>query len=182
MGNTLFSCVRKSKKMEDTGKKKPSGSTRRKRKASESDSDYSPETKKKVTKAVKTENEPKTRKPRIKNDTGATEKKPGRTKKVSGEVQVTVTSVYLSDSEGNEKKVLKTTKKITNGNAECNANQISVEDNNLMVWSEATMLAHHQKVPKELAQNFIDLLEEGCTLPFIARYRKAKVFHLMPDK
>ncbi|CAH0748364.1 unnamed protein product [Diatraea saccharalis] len=49
-------------------------------------------------------------------------------------------------------------------------------------WNEAEMLSYTEKIPQILAENFINLLKEGCTLPFIARYRKAVVDNLMPDK
>lgn len=50
------------------------------------------------------------------------------------------------------------------------------------VWDEAEMLCHVERIPISLARNFISLLTEGCTLPFIARYRKTLVDHLMPDR
>lgn len=49
-------------------------------------------------------------------------------------------------------------------------------------WNEAEMLAYFEKVTPSLAQKFISLLSDGCTLPFIARYRKEAVEHLMPDR
>ncbi|XP_073943825.1 uncharacterized protein YdcI [Choristoneura fumiferana] len=50
------------------------------------------------------------------------------------------------------------------------------------VWDEAEMLSRIERVPRQLAENFISLLNEGCTLPFIARYRKTVVDHMMPDR
>ena len=50
------------------------------------------------------------------------------------------------------------------------------------VWNEAEMLAQVERIPLQLAQNLIGLLTEGCTLPFIARYRKTAVDNLMPDR
>lgn len=38
----------------------------------------------------------------------------------------------------------------------------------------ASSLANEFKIKNEYAQNIIDLLDEGCTIPFIARYRKEK--------
>ncbi|XP_041976825.1 uncharacterized protein YdcI [Aricia agestis] len=49
-------------------------------------------------------------------------------------------------------------------------------------WDEAEMLASTEKVPKHLASKFIGLLSQGCTIPFIARYRKEAVDHLTPDR
>lgn len=51
-----------------------------------------------------------------------------------------------------------------------------------IVWNEAEMLAQVERIPLQLAQNLIGLLTEGCTLPFIARYRKTAVDNLMPDR
>ncbi|CAH2241255.1 jg3316 [Pararge aegeria aegeria] len=48
--------------------------------------------------------------------------------------------------------------------------------------NEADMLSYFEKIPPILAQKFIKLLSDGCTLPFIARYRKEAVDHLMPDR
>lgn len=53
---------------------------------------------------------------------------------------------------------------------------------NTCLWDEAEMLSLRERIPLKLAQNFIALLTEGCTLPFIARYRKTVVDHLMPDR
>lgn len=50
------------------------------------------------------------------------------------------------------------------------------------MWTEAAMLSDIENVPKDLANGFINLLNEGCTLPFIARYRKGMVNNLMPDR
>ncbi|KAL4714572.1 hypothetical protein ACJJTC_006618 [Scirpophaga incertulas] len=46
----------------------------------------------------------------------------------------------------------------------------------------AQILAVHEKIPQRIAENFISLLTEGCTLPFIARYRKTAVDNLLPDR
>lgn len=51
-----------------------------------------------------------------------------------------------------------------------------------VMWDEAEVLSQTVRVPLTVAQNFIGLLTEGCTLPFIARYRKAAVDHMMPDR
>ncbi|CAH2086281.1 unnamed protein product [Euphydryas editha] len=50
------------------------------------------------------------------------------------------------------------------------------------LWNETEMLSYFEKVTPDLAQKFISLINEGCTLPFIARYRKEAVGHLMPDR
>lgn len=51
---------------------------------------------------------------------------------------------------------------------------------NLNFWDESEVLSQIEKVNIKLAQNLISLLNEGCTLPFIARYRKSVVDHLTP--
>lgn len=50
------------------------------------------------------------------------------------------------------------------------------------VWSEAAMLSFMEKLPQQLSEKIITLLTEGCTLPFIARYRKEAVGYLLPDR
>ncbi|XP_068629691.1 uncharacterized protein YdcI-like [Battus philenor] len=49
-------------------------------------------------------------------------------------------------------------------------------------YNESKLLSFEEKVPEELAEKFIRLLNEGCTLPFIARYRKNVVGYLKPDR
>uniref|UniRef100_A0A2A4JCH1 Tex-like protein N-terminal domain-containing protein n=1 Tax=Heliothis virescens TaxID=7102 RepID=A0A2A4JCH1_HELVI len=63
-------------------------------------------------------------------------------------------------------------------------NNFYVDNENVSneVWNEAEMLAQVEKIPLQLAKNLIGLLTEGCTLPFIARYRKTVVDNLMPDR
>ncbi|CAH4037299.1 unnamed protein product [Pieris brassicae] len=66
-------------------------------------------------------------------------------------------------------------------------NNVDVKDENTIkssnnVWNEAEMLSYKEKLPKQLAERFISLLTEGCTLPFIARYRKEAIGHLLPDR
>lgn len=55
-------------------------------------------------------------------------------------------------------------------------------DNKYEIWNEAEMLSHVERIPPKLAHNFIGLLSEGCTLPFIARYRTFVVDNLKPDR
>lgn len=50
------------------------------------------------------------------------------------------------------------------------------------LWDESIVLAQVEKIPEKLAKNLVSLLSEGCTLPFIARYRKTAVDNLMPDR
>lgn len=50
------------------------------------------------------------------------------------------------------------------------------------LWDEAQKLSFVEKVPPQLAEKFISLLTEGCTLPFIARYRKEAIGHLLPNR
>ncbi|XP_026757955.2 S1 RNA-binding domain-containing protein 1 [Galleria mellonella] len=55
-------------------------------------------------------------------------------------------------------------------------------ENTVIEDDEAAILSHIEKIPQKLAHNFISLLSQGCTLPFIARYRKEAVDFLMPDR
>ncbi|XP_013180706.1 PREDICTED: S1 RNA-binding domain-containing protein 1 [Papilio xuthus] len=81
------------------------------------------------------------------------------------------------------KKVNKVLKKKTTDDESCEdtvpAFQINLTNKN---WDEAKILSFEEKVPQELAERFITLLNEGCTLPFIARYRKNVVDYLKPDR
>lgn len=51
-----------------------------------------------------------------------------------------------------------------------------------LTWDEVQVLASIQTVPYALASSFVKLLSEGCTLPFIARYRKGHVNNLLPSQ
>nr|XP_026495345.1 S1 RNA-binding domain-containing protein 1 isoform X2 [Vanessa tameamea] len=59
--------------------------------------------------------------------------------------------------------------------------EIPYEECNSLFY-DAEMLSNFEKITPVLAQKFISLINEGCTLPFIARYRKETVDHLMPDR
>lgn len=107
-----------------------------------------------------------------------------------------------SDAKINAKKDNKKTTKVTESKMGKSASKIhssrnSVPDDidgcahstenadNTMItemWNEAEVLSHMVKVSQNVAQNFIALLTEGCTLPFIARYRKTAVNQMMPDR
>lgn len=165
MGSNIFSCVKKNKSMEDDNIKPGS---RRKRIISDgSDSDYNPEpeTKKRTTAKTKSIKETKTRKPAVKKESEPVQKKTKDTKNNLAE-------------DIKEKKPARSTKKITELN-EANEDDAKYDG---QLWDEAEILSNYEKVSKTLAQNFISLLEEGCTLAFIARYRKTHVDYLMPDK
>jgi hypothetical protein len=96
----------------------------------------------------------------------------------------------IEDSAQESVKKTRTTKKDKFSNAkipktrkEIDENESDMVDSNAFeLWDESQMLSQNMKVPQTLAKSFIALLEEGCTLPFIARYRKAAVDNLMPDK
>lgn len=67
----------------------------------------------------------------------------------------------------------------------CVIDSIENADNAIVMpdmWNEAEVLSQMAKVSQNVAQNFIGLLTEGCTLPFIARYRKTAVEQMMPDR
>lgn len=55
-------------------------------------------------------------------------------------------------------------------------------DFDITLWNEADVLCKTENVPQQLADNFIKLLSDGCTLPFIARYRKSAVNNLFSDR
>ncbi|KAJ8725764.1 hypothetical protein PYW08_003947 [Mythimna loreyi] len=74
----------------------------------------------------------------------------------------------------------KVTKPPVNNNEEVDL--LDGNENIPNVWNEAEMLAQVERIPLQLAKNLIGLLTEGCTLPFIARYRKTAVDNLMPDR
>ncbi|CAH0406400.1 unnamed protein product [Chilo suppressalis] len=85
-----------------------------------------------------------------------------------------------------KKKDTLKTKKVSSRSAvkldDCDDSSDNKNDNIFILWDEAEMLSNTGKIPQKLAENFIKLVNEGCTLPFIARYRKAAVDNLMPDK
>ncbi|XP_046964979.1 S1 RNA-binding domain-containing protein 1 isoform X2 [Vanessa cardui] len=60
-------------------------------------------------------------------------------------------------------------------------NEFQYEECNSL-FNDAEMLSNFEKISTDLAHKFISLINEGCTLPFIARYRKEAVNHLMPDR
>ncbi|XP_072943686.1 uncharacterized protein YdcI [Epargyreus clarus] len=57
-----------------------------------------------------------------------------------------------------------------------------VSDEVFSGWDDVDMLSHFEGISQSLARKFVTLLTEGCTLPFIARYRKEAVDHLPPDR
>lgn len=79
----------------------------------------------------------------------------------------------------NKKTTAKKQTKVDQNDMELPENQ---HDDIPLGRSEGEMLSHLEKIPQKLAENFIALLSEGCTLPFIARYRKTVVENLMPDR
>ncbi|CAB3255382.1 unnamed protein product [Arctia plantaginis] len=68
------------------------------------------------------------------------------------------------------------------GNAWTKATTVDDGTNVPNIWNEAEMLSQVERISLKVAQNLITLLTEGCTLPFIARYRKTAVDNLMPDR
>ncbi|KPI91610.1 S1 RNA-binding domain-containing protein 1 [Papilio xuthus] len=89
----------------------------------------------------------------------------------------------VTEKQTNKSKVKKVLKKKTTDDESFEdtvpAFQINLTNKN---WDEAKILSFEEKVPQELAERFITLLNEGCTLPFIARYRKNVVDYLKPDR
>lgn len=68
------------------------------------------------------------------------------------------------------------------GNAWTKATMVDDRTNVPNIWNEAEMLSQVERISLKVAENLITLLTEGCTLPFIARYRKTAVDNLMPDR
>lgn len=112
-------------------------------------------------------------------------------KKAKSEAKSTKTKPGISLKKTESTKKIPKTKetkvaksKVTKALAQ-NDDDINIFDNTddiPNVWNEAEMLAQVERIPLQLAQNLIGLLTEGCTLPFIARYRKTAVDNLMPDR
>lgn len=85
----------------------------------------------------------------------------------------------------NSRRIKSTSKVKKNSSADdmgCVHTVKTADNNTSEMWSEAEVLSQRANVSQEVAKNFIALLTEGCTLPFIARYRKAAVNQMMPDR
>lgn len=161
---------------------KPSRTTRKRIAINSDDSDEDFTPKKKTTKVTKTtteKGEKMTRK-RIAKDEGISTVK----RKTTSSKKVKESKVENETSEGDGQ--IQTKPSSANIPLETKALVKNLVENSYDVvhnmWDESEMLSHVEKVPLGLARNFIALLTEGCTLPFIARYRKANVDHLMPDR
>lgn len=101
--------------------------------------------------------------------------------KQSGSVVVqTKVKNVIKKSEPKKRTLRKEPKGNESGNENEDHGMKSDEYNNYL--NEADMLSYFEKIPPILAQKFISLLSDGCTLPFIARYRKEAVGYLMPDR
>ncbi|XP_050345646.1 uncharacterized protein YdcI-like [Nymphalis io] len=90
------------------------------------------------------------------------------------------------DDKPKRKIIKKQTKKEVGANDDTDShinlnNEYQNEVCNIL-WNDAEMLSNFERISPVLAQKFISLISEGCTLPFIARYRKEAVDHLMPDR
>ncbi|KAH9637914.1 hypothetical protein HF086_013400 [Spodoptera exigua] len=81
------------------------------------------------------------------------------------------------ETKTSRSKPIKTT---VENNVDIDFNDNTEQLHNL--WDEAELLSQIEKIPLQVAKNLIGLLTEGCTLPFIARYRKTAVDNLMPDR
>ncbi|XP_049867445.1 uncharacterized protein YdcI [Pectinophora gossypiella] len=82
-------------------------------------------------------------------------------------------STLLNDEEASGSQDIKTVAKNPPKN---------IKDDKSDVWAEAKTLAQLEDISQQLAHTFISLLTEGCTLPFIARYRKSAVDNLQPNR
>lgn len=48
-------------------------------------------------------------------------------------------------------------------------------------WQSYELLSEYQKIDLNVSQNIIKLFDEGCTIPFIARYRKDATDNMNPE-
>lgn len=156
----------------------------RKRKVKESEDDEKPLVKRRVT-------------------TKAAGVKSAKTKKESTEVEKPKRKVINKESKkelhssenestGSEKPKRKVMKKESkkelhssdneNDNFEIEDGLQNQNDQYNSLWNETEMLSYCEKISPYIAQKFVSLINEGCTLPFIARYRKEAVGHIMPDR
>lgn len=123
----------------------------------------------------------------IEDDIEIDEKTPKKKAKTVTKAKAGTSSKKVKKSEStktipksNETKVSRS--KVTKVENNDEVDLLSNHENNQNLWNEAEMLAQVERIPLQLAQNLIGLLTEGCTLPFIARYRKTAVDNLMPDR
>ncbi|CAD0196891.1 unnamed protein product [Chrysodeixis includens] len=116
------------------------------------------------------------------NDDETPKKKPKTVKEKVGKAAKPKSTSTAKRKTNEVKKVAKTKK--TKESEELDGDICAYDDSENIpnVWNEADMLAQVEKIPHKLAENLINLLTEGCTLPFIARYRKTAVDNLMPDR
>nr|XP_006819483.1 PREDICTED: S1 RNA-binding domain-containing protein 1-like [Saccoglossus kowalevskii] len=56
------------------------------------------------------------------------------------------------------------------------------EKNTDMLWDMKVMLSECEGIELWVASNIVDLIEDGCTIPFIARYRKERSNNMEADK
>lgn len=95
--------------------------------------------------------------------------------KTSPTIKLTVTKKSLSKKQP-KKEIVDNAQDEVDGNVQMKNNSENVD------WNEPDLLATKENISKSVAENFIKLLNDGCTLPFIARYRKGLVDNMMPDR
>lgn len=57
----------------------------------------------------------------------------------------------------------------------------SIEEHSPL-WEDYQLLAEQQDIDVNVSQNIIDLFKNECTIPFIARYRKAETKNMDPER
>lgn len=58
---------------------------------------------------------------------------------------------------------------------------IDIDDSVFPMWDASTVLANLSGVSHDVAANFVQLIQDDNTLPFIARYRKSMVGNMTPE-
>lgn len=116
-------------------------------------------------------------------------KKVSRKRKAVDEVENTAKIDDKNTAKVSKSKMGKSTSKVTktkdpDDTDGCTHSTEDVDNTMIMpeMWNESEVLSQMVKVSQNVAKNFIALLTEGCTLPFIARYRKTAVDQMMPDR
>lgn len=59
--------------------------------------------------------------------------------------------------------------------------EIDIDDSVFPMWDASVVLAKLSGVSHNVAANFVQLIEDDNTLPFIARYRKSMVDNMTPE-
>lgn len=138
-------------------------------------------TEKKIIKKRKTNNDENIEEPRIKKDkTIKNVFKEPNSKDKTPKKKVGIIKQKIPNNP--ESLVATENEYIFDQNTQSSDDKSKEEYVNTEIWQEVDMLSYLEKIPHSLAKNFVGMLNEGCTLPFIARYRKGMIDNLMPDR